>query len=148
MHPSLAKSSKAASGGILVLFLFSVSPVFGKTINVTNTNDSGAGSPRDTIGGASNCDTINFTVDYLATIRVLNPRTLGLIVNIAGPGGSVLAISGGNSAVVFIINSGAKVLISENSISLALESRPGLGALVAIVNGGITVLQPRFGNLA
>jgi len=57
-------------------------------------------------------------------------------VNIAGPGGSVLAISGGNFAVVFIITSGAKVLISENSISLAAESPPGLGTIVAIVKGG------------
>ncbi len=56
MHPCRAKSSKAASGGILILFLFSVSPVFGKTINVTNTNDSGAGSLRDTIGSASKGD--------------------------------------------------------------------------------------------
>ncbi len=32
MHTSRAKPSKAVSGGILVLFLFSVSPVFAKTI--------------------------------------------------------------------------------------------------------------------
>jgi len=137
MHPYRAKSSKAVSGGILVLFLFSVSPLFGKTITVTNTNDSGAGSLRDTILSTSNGGTINFSVGYPATIAVLTPLTLGPSVNIAGPRGSVLAISGGNSAVIFIINTFTKVVISENSISLAAESRPSLGALIAIVKGGL-----------
>src|SRR6266699_1970797 len=108
MHPCRAKSSKAVSVGILVLFLFSVSPVFRKTITVTNTNDSGAGSLRDTILSTSNGGTINFSVGYPATITVLTPLTLGPIVNIAGPGGPVLAINGGNPAVVLLINAGAK----------------------------------------
>src|SRR5712691_11167198 len=104
MHAYRAKSSKAVSGGILVLFLFSVSPLFGKTITVTNTNASGAGSLRDTIGSAPNGGTINFSVGYPATIAVLTPLTLGPSVNIAGPGGSVLAISGGNSATLIAIH--------------------------------------------
>src|SRR6266571_1239016 len=137
MHPYRAKSSKAVSGGILVLFLFSVSPLFGKTITVTNTNDSGAGSLRDTILSTSNGGTINFSVGYPATITVLTPLTLGPSVNIAGSRGSDLTISGGNSDVIFIINAGAKVLISENSISPASENRPSLGALVAIVKRGL-----------
>ncbi len=137
MHAYRAKSSKAVSGGILVLFLFSVSPLFGKTITVTNTNDSGAGSLRDTILSTSNGGTINFSVAYPATITVLTPLTLGPSVNIAGPGGPVLAISGGNAAVVFLINAGAKVVISENSISRAAESRPSLGTLIAIVKEGL-----------
>jgi len=132
-----ANSSKAASGGILVLFLFSVSPAFGKTITLTNTNDGGAGSLRDTTASASSGGTINFTVYYPATITVLTLLTLGPIVNIAGSGGFVLAISGGNSAVVFIINAGAKVLISENGISVAAESRPGLVTPVALVKEGL-----------
>src|SRR5713101_3198731 len=137
MHPYRAKSSKAVSGGILVLlFLFSVSPAFGQTITVTNTNDNGAGSLRDTIDSASNGGT-NFGVGYPATIAVLTPLTLGPSVNIAGPGGSVLAISGGNAAVVFLINAGAKVVISENSISRVAESRPSLGTLIAIVKEGL-----------
>jgi len=104
MHPYRAKSSKAVSGGILVLlFLFSVSPAFGQTITVTNTNDNGAGSLRDTIDSASNGGT-NFGVGYPATIAVLTPLTLGPSVNIAGPGGSVLAISGGNSATLIAIH--------------------------------------------
>src|SRR6266853_544441 len=94
MHAYRAKSSKAVSGGILVLFLFSVSPLFGKTITVTNTNDSGAGSLRDSILSTSNGGTINFSVGYPATISVLTPLTLGPSVNIAGPGGPVLAING------------------------------------------------------
>ncbi len=137
MHPYRAKSSKAVSGGILVLFLFSVSPLFGKTITVTNTNDSGAGSLRDTILSTSNGGTINFSVGYPATITVLTPLTLGPSVNIAGPGGPVLAINVGNYAVVFLINADAKVVISENSISRAAESRPSLGTLISIVKEGL-----------
>src|SRR6266566_3462182 len=108
MHTSRAKPSKAVSGGILVLFLFSVSPVFAKTITVTSTNDNGAGSLRDTLASALKGGTIKFSVGYPATITVLTPLTLGPSVNIAGPGRSVLAISVGSSAVVLLINAGGK----------------------------------------
>jgi hypothetical protein len=137
MYRYPARSSKAASGRILVLLLFfSVSRLPGKTITVRNINDRGAGWLRDTIASAASGGTIDFRVDYPVTITVLTPLTLGPIVDTAGSGGSVLAISGGKSALVFIMNSGAKVLISENGISLAAESRPGLGTLVAIGKGG------------
>jgi len=39
--------------------------------------------------------------------------------------------------VVFIFNAGAKMLISENGISLAAESWPGLVTPVAIVKEGL-----------
>jgi small neutral amino acid transporter SnatA (MarC family) len=131
MPPRRAKSSDAVSAGIVVLFFFSVSPVFGKTITESNTNDNCAGSLRGAIAGASNGGT-SFSPGDPAIVPVLTPLTLGPSVNLAGPGGSVLAISGGNSAAAFIINIGAKVLISENSISL-VESRPNLSTPLAIV---------------
>jgi len=113
-----------------------VSPVFGKSVTVTHTNENGTGSLPDTIATASNGSTINFNVSVPETIMVLNPLTLRLSMNVAGPGGVVLTIMG-NSAVVFIINTGAKLRASEKSVSLAAESRPSVGTLVAVVKGEV-----------
>ncbi len=137
MPPSGAKSSNGFSEGILAPFLLSVSPVFGKTGTVTNTNDDGAASLRDTIASTPNGGTINFSAGYPATITVLTPLTPGPSLNLAVQGGSVLPISSRSSAVVFMVNACAKVLILGNSISLAAESRSGLSTLIAIVKGGL-----------
>jgi hypothetical protein len=114
-----------------------VSPVFGKTSTVTNTRDNGAALLRHTFASTPNGGTINFTAGYPAAITVLTPLTPGPSLNMAGQGGSVLSISGRSSAVVFMVNACAKVLIPENSISLAAESRSRLGTLIAIVKGGL-----------
>ena len=51
--------------GLVVLSVFvSAWPVLGSTFTVTNTSDSGAGSLRDAVVGASNGDTINFALSY------------------------------------------------------------------------------------
>ena len=109
MSPSpSARALKGVWSGLAVLVLLSALPVFGSTITVTSTNDSGPGSLRDAINNASSGDTIDFSLTYPATITL---STAALTIEsdgsksltISGPGASSLAISGGNSFQVFVI---------------------------------------------
>src|SRR5207237_5627753 len=55
--------AKAVLAGLAVMVLFAGLPVFGQTTwTISNLNDSGTGSVRDAIAGASSGDTINFSV--------------------------------------------------------------------------------------
>ena len=103
--------------GVALLLCLSAVPIFGATITVTSTADSGPGSLRAAIASAADGDTINFAnFAYPITITLSTPLTLGPSVTISGPGYGNLAISGGDSVVVFIINAGATVTISEVTI--------------------------------
>jgi len=81
--------------------------VFGSTITVTNTNDSGPGSLRNAIATAADGDTIDFSLPYPATITVGTPLAIesstSKTLTINGPGASLLAISGGNAVSVFVV---------------------------------------------
>jgi hypothetical protein len=108
MSPSpLAKALKGVCSLLVVLVLLSVVPVFGNTITVTNTNDSGPGSLRDAINSANSGDTINFSLTFPATITLTTALTIdssgSKTLTVSGPGASALAISGGNSVPVFVI---------------------------------------------
>src|SRR5439155_13173032 len=119
----------------IVLTLLSAFPVFSTTITVTNTNDSGTGSLRAAIGSAAAGDTISFALPLPATIALNTPLTLGTNVTISGPDASNLAISGGDSVVVFIINAGATVTISGVTITHGSSLLGG-----GIFNGGTLTL--------
>lgn len=96
-----------------MLAVFSASSAFGSTITVTNTADSGTGSLRDAIVGASAGDTIDFNLTYPATITLTSGDLfISPNLTINGPGASKLAISGNNLYRVFDIGSGATVTIS------------------------------------
>src|SRR4051812_25576385 len=100
---SYAKSFNAKWAELAVLAVLSALPVFAATITVTNTNDSGAGSLRDAIGGASPGDMINFSLAYPATITLASTLAIGTSLMINGPGAANLAISGNNLVQVFNI---------------------------------------------
>src|SRR5580704_1627210 len=69
------------------------------TLVVENTDDSGAGSLRDTIANASPGDTITFAPAVTGTITLTNGELdIDEDLTIQGPGANVLAISGNNTA--------------------------------------------------
>jgi len=81
-----------------MLAVFCASPAFAVLRIVTNTNDSGEGSLRYTIGeGVSkNEDTIEFDSSVTGTITLTSGSIeIARSVTIIGPGASNLAISGG-----------------------------------------------------
>jgi len=121
---------QAVRGAMAVSILLGASSALAATITVVNTQDTGPGSLRAAIGSAASGDTIDFNVPLPATITLTTPLTFGPSVSIVGPGADSLAISGGDSVVVIIVNGGAKVTIS----SLAIEhgsSQLGGGVLNA-----------------
>jgi len=99
---------------LLTLALFK--PVFGNTLTVTNTNDSGPNSLRNAIGIANNGDVINFSLTYPATISLTSGSLLiGSSITITGPGSSSLKIDATNNSGkerVFTIAVGRTVTIS------------------------------------
>ena len=102
-----ARAWKSVWAGAAVLILFTALPVFGGTITVTNTEDSGPGSLRAAIASAASGDTINFSLTLPATITVSTALTIdssgSKSLTISGPGAGSLAISGGDSVPVFVI---------------------------------------------
>ena len=94
---------------LLLSVILTTLPVFGTTFVVVSTDDGGAGSLRNAIAVAVNGDTINFDLEYPATISLLSPLVLTKSVTISGPGADKLAISGGASVGVFVISSGVEI---------------------------------------
>lgn len=75
------------------------------TLQVTNLNDSGAGSLRNVIASASSGDTIQFTVTGTITLTS-GELPITTDITISGPGPSSLEISGGDVSRVFNVSSG------------------------------------------
>src|SRR5262245_15014783 len=77
------------------------------TVTVTNTEDSGPGSLRAALATANDGDTIDAT-GVSGTIILTNGQLLvSNSVTIAGPGASLLTISGNDTQRVLFINPGA-----------------------------------------
>jgi hypothetical protein len=101
------------------------------TLTVTNCNNSGTGSLRQTVANAAPGDAINFSLtcstidDPTGTILI----TKNLTIN--GPGQSVLAVSGDNVSGIFNVYSGVTVAISSLTIENTSVSNGG-----AIYNNG------------
>ncbi len=87
---------------------------------VENSNDSGAGSLRDTIANATAGDTIEFDMSagHVTSQIVLTGGELSLSANltIVGPGATSLSISGNAASAVFNIQAGVTAAISGLSI--------------------------------
>lgn len=89
-------------------------------LTVTNTQDSGSGSLRQTISDAGQGDTIIFAPGVTGTIALASTLTLTKDVTIQGPGADTLAIDGGCAGCE------------------AGQSNPTGGVRVLAVNIGIT----------
>lgn len=75
------------------------------TLTVTNTNDSGPGSLRDTIANSASGDTIDFAPGVHGTIDLTSGPLLlfNESLTIQGPGAGTLTISGDDSSMIFFI---------------------------------------------
>jgi hypothetical protein len=99
----------AVAAGLLMMALFSASPAWAITLfTVTNNSDSGPGSLRQEIldaeGNTNNAIVFgSFTGPITLTSGVLE---ITGSLNIAGPGASSLAISGGGKFPVFEVDAG------------------------------------------
>src|SRR5262245_52290199 len=81
------------------------------TRTVTNLDDSGPGSLRDTIAASINGDVIDIGV--LGTITLTSGElTVGRNITIRGTGAIVLALSGNNSSRIFNFLPGSECTIS------------------------------------
>ena len=112
----VGRVTKIAPGvwALLFLALGAGTPVAATTRTVTNLNDSGAGSLRDTIAASASSDSINFSVN--GTILLTGGElAIGRNLNIIGPAGG-LTVSGNNNSRVFNIVGGS-VVISNLAIS-------------------------------
>jgi hypothetical protein len=132
---------KSVCSGLAALVLFSALPVFGSTITVTNTTDNSPNSLRDAIARAADGDTINFNLPLPNTITVNSPLTIDSSqdksITISGPGASLLAISGGDSVAVFVIQplfgQGGRISATISRVSIE-HGNSNLGA--GVYNGG------------
>ncbi len=107
-------------------------------LTVLNTNDSGAGSLRDSINTAVNGDTIMFDSSVQGTITLQSVLALNKDLTITGPGPGTLAISGNNNVEVFSIDSGNTVTISGLTLQ---NARSAYGALDTNGNSHVTLLN-------
>ena len=83
------------------------------TLTVTNTNDKGPGSLRDTITKAQSGDTIVFApgLDGQTITLTSDQLTINNSLDIEGPGAGLLTISGNKQNRIFNINEGLNVTI-------------------------------------
>src|SRR6185295_4348631 len=105
---------------------------------VTNTNDSGPGSLRQTIADACPNATITFdTSGVFATPQTITLTSGELVINksltIDGPGANKLAVSGNHASRVFFIDFGNTVMLE----GLTVTGGNGAGAFSSGNGGGI-----------
>lgn len=89
---------------------------YAATLTVTNINDSGAGSLRDTLASAASGDTIAFAPGVTGSIPLLSTLTIAQSVTIKGPGAANLTLDGQSTVAVMAITAGT-VSISEVTIA-------------------------------
>ena len=101
---------------LLAIVLWHPCSATATTRTVTNLNDSGAGTLRDTIAASAANDTIIFTTNGTITLTS-GELLLGRSLTIAGPGAMNLTISGNNTYRVFEVASNVTVTISGLTIT-------------------------------
>ena len=98
-----------------VLFLAMSGMANAATLTVNNTNDTGMGSLRGQILGASSGDTINFNVSGTITLGSTLPA-IAINLTIDGSGQSI-TVDGANSFQIFSVNSGATLTLRNLTIA-------------------------------
>jgi len=96
---------------------------------VSNTNDSGSGSLRDTIANAFPGDTIAFATDVTGTIWLTSPLEITQNLDIEGPGANNLMLSGYGASRVFQVDDGVTATIAGLTIADASQGIYNSGTL-------------------
>jgi hypothetical protein len=132
--PALIQLRQDCGRFLLLLALWAGTPVSATTHTVTNLNDSGPGSLRNTIATSVGGDSINFSI--AGTILLTSGELgVGRDLTIIGPAAG-LTVSGNNSSRVFDIVGGT-VVISNLVISGGRMVGPnGTGGTLLNPNGG------------
>jgi len=141
MIPSCTKSMKSIWAGLVVLVVSSALPLSATIWSVTSTGDVATDPTtlRGAINAAASGDSIVFNLPaYPATIMLSEgtPLEISKNLDIDGHGQSNLAISGGGTVQVFLIDSGATVKIS----GVTIEKGGGLFVSGGINNNGTLTL--------
>jgi hypothetical protein len=136
-----------------VLLLLTAQGLYAATITVSNVNDNGAGSLRAALAGAGSSDTIIFSVSGTITLTS-GQLVVDKNVTIAGPGSSVLSVSGNAASRVFYISPGTTAAISGLTITngrtfFTSETEVSCGAGILNDRGTLTVTRSTVtGNTA
>jgi hypothetical protein len=122
-----------------VIVALTAMPTQAAILTVTNTNDSGAGSLRDTIAATSDGDTIQFDPALNGQAITLTSAQLEIInksINIEGPGASQLTVQRSTATDtpafrIFSIRCNTPVTITGLTISNGNEPESGGGGIAA-----------------
>lgn len=115
---SLAAAALGAGLGTVSAVLLPAEVAGATTYTVVNCNDSGPGSLRAAVAGASSGDIIDFSVGC-ATITLDSELDLSEDISIIGPGASSLALSGNGSSTagtLVVVEPGVTATISDLTI--------------------------------
>lgn len=117
--PSAARTSKGSLRQFVPRLELLEDRTVLSTLIVTNANDSGPGSLRDTLGSANNGDTITFASNLAGQTIALTSGQLVVSTNvdIEGLGASQLAVSGSGLSRVFAVNNGVTATIAQLKIA-------------------------------
>ncbi len=107
---------------------------------VTNTADSGLGSLRDALAGATDGTTIDATGVSGMIVLTSGPLNVSSSVTILGPGPGALTVSGNNASGVFSVT-GANVAISGLTIANGQSSQNGAGINAASSPGSVLTVS-------
>ena len=142
---------KTIAGIAILFFMLSFTAIENQaaTLTVTNLNDNGGGSLRQTIINASNGDTIIFAANLSGSIVLNSEISINKSLFVNGSGANILRVEGINNGLdvrVFRVTSGTTI-ISNLRIANGFSSGAGGGILV---NGGNLTLNNCIlnGNIA
>ena len=109
---------------------------------VTNLNDSGTGSLRQTLIDVGSGGGVAFQPGLTGTITLTTGLAINKSVSIFGPGARVITVSGGNASRVFTIGSAA-VSISGLTVS---NGSAASGAGIQINGGTVSLIDMTISN--
>ena len=120
------------------VFAFTTQVAGASTDTVTNCNDSGAGSLRQTVADASAGNTIDFDLSPACSVITLTSGYIEVTQNLTidGPGASTLAVSGDDEGGVFVVDSGVTTTISGLTIEDAAINDSDADFGTGIANAG------------